>query len=93
MDQERQERFWDLLEADQNDPDVQYALGLCYLNGDGTEPDGAEADKWLRRAAEPGTAGGPGAAGIVCAETRRPERHRHRGDAAGLVSAGRRGRR
>lgn len=54
MDQERQERFWDLLEADQNDPDVQYALGLCYLNGDGTEPDGAEADKWLRRAAEQG---------------------------------------
>lgn len=54
MDQERQERFWDLLEADQNDPDVQYALGLCYLNGDGTEPNGAEADKWLRRAAEQG---------------------------------------
>ena len=54
MDQERQERFWDLLEADQNDPDVQYALGLCYLNGDGTEPNGAEADKWLRWAAEQG---------------------------------------
>lgn len=65
MDQERQERFWDLLEADQNDPDVQYALGLCYLNGDGTEPDGAEADKWLRRAAEP-------------RDSRRPRRCWHR---------------
>lgn len=29
MDQERQERFWDLLEADQNDPDVQYALAFA----------------------------------------------------------------
>lgn len=45
--------FLDLLEADQNDPQVAYALGLCYLRGEGTEQDGAKAEQWLRRAAEP----------------------------------------
>ena len=46
--------FLDLLEADQNDPQVAYALGLCYLRGEGTEQDGAKAEQWLRRAAEQG---------------------------------------
>ena len=36
--------FLDLLEADQNDPQVAYALGLCYLRGEGTEQDGAKAE-------------------------------------------------
>ena len=51
---EAQMDFLDLMESDQNDPNVQYALGRCYLYGDGVEQNGQEADKWLRRAAEQG---------------------------------------
>ena len=47
-------RFLDLMESDQNDPNVQYALGLCCLRGEGTPQDGRAAEKWLRRAAEQG---------------------------------------
>ena len=53
MNEER-ERFRDLLEGDQHDPEVQYELGRCYLTGTGMEQNGAEAEKWLRRAAEQG---------------------------------------
>ena len=53
MNEER-ERFRDLLEGDQHDPEVQYELGRCYLTGTGVEQNGAEAEKWLRRAAEQG---------------------------------------
>lgn len=48
------ERFEELLEQDQHDAEVQYQLGLCYLNGDGTEQDGQKAEKWLRLAADQG---------------------------------------
>lgn len=48
------ERFEELLEQDQHDAEVQYQLGLCYLNGDGTEQDGQKAEKWLRLAASQG---------------------------------------
>ena len=51
---EAQMDFLDLMESDQNDPNVQYALGRCYLYGAGVEQNGQEADKWLRRAAEQG---------------------------------------
>ena len=51
---EGQMNFLDLMESDQNDPNVQYALGWCYLYGDGVEQNGGEAEKWLRRAAEQG---------------------------------------
>ena len=52
MDQEAVDRFEDLLEADQHDPEIQYQIGLCYLKGDGVEQDGYQAEKWLRRAAD-----------------------------------------
>ena len=48
------DRFNDLLESDQDDSEVQYQLGLCYLNGEGVAQDGRMADKWLRRAADQG---------------------------------------
>ena len=51
------ERFEDLMESDQSDPEVQYQLGLCYLHGEGTEPDGQAAERWFRRAAEQGHEG------------------------------------
>ena len=57
MDQELIDRFEDLLESDQNDPEVQYQIGLCYQNGEGTEQSGAEAEQWFRRAAEQGHQG------------------------------------
>lgn len=50
------ERFLDLMEDDQTDPNVQYDLGRCYLDGRGVEKNGREAEKWLRRAAEQGHA-------------------------------------
>lgn len=54
MNMERQEYFLDLLEGDQDDPNVQYEIGRCYLQGDGIEPDGARAEEWLRKAADQG---------------------------------------
>lgn len=51
------QRFFDLLESDQSDPQIQYELGQCYLTGDGVEQNGAEAEKWLRRAADQGHEG------------------------------------
>ena len=48
------ERFLDLLESDQSDPEVQYEIGRCYLSGQGVEQNGVEAEKWLRRAAGQG---------------------------------------
>ena len=54
MEQERIDRFEDLMEGDQGDPEVQYQLGLCYLRGDGTQADPTQAEAWLRRAADQG---------------------------------------
>ena len=51
-----EERFEELLESDQSDPEIQYQLGLCYLRGLGVAQDGAQADAWLRRAADQGHA-------------------------------------
>lgn len=46
--------FYDLMEQDQHDPEVQYQLGLCYLYGYGTEINEQEAMRWLQLAAEQG---------------------------------------
>lgn len=54
MDEYGQNQVLDLWESDQSDPEVQFALGQCYLRGAGVEQSGAEAEKWLRRAAEQG---------------------------------------
>ena len=51
-----EERFEELLESDQSDPEIQYQLGLCYLRGLGVAQDGAQAEAWLRRAADQGHA-------------------------------------
>lgn len=56
MEMDERENFLDLLEADQNDPEIQYRLGLCYLRGEGTEQDGAQGETWLRWAAQQGHA-------------------------------------
>lgn len=50
MDQRLVDRFEELLESDQNDPEIQYQIGLCYQRGEGVEQNGVEAEKWLRRA-------------------------------------------
>lgn len=50
------QEFETLLEADQNDPEVQYQIGMCYLHGKGIGQDGTEAEKWFSRAAEKGHA-------------------------------------
>ena len=50
MDENREERFYDLLEADENDAEAQYQIGLCYLNGDGTDKDTQKAETYFRRA-------------------------------------------
>ena len=41
----REDRFYDLMEENTDDASIQYEIGLCYLNGDGTEKDTAEAEK------------------------------------------------
>ena len=47
-----EDHFEELLESDQNDPEIQYQIGLCYQNGQGVEQNGVQALQWLRRAAE-----------------------------------------
>lgn len=54
MEENLVERFEELLESDQNDPEIQYQIFLCYQRGEGVEQNGAEAEKWLRRAAAQG---------------------------------------
>lgn len=56
MNENREERFYDLLEADENDAEAQYQIGLCYLNGDGTDKDTQKAETYFRRASELGHA-------------------------------------
>ncbi len=41
-----------LIKAERGDSEAQYALGRCYLDGNGVAQDYAEAVKWYRRAAE-----------------------------------------
>ena len=53
---ELREHFEDLLESDQNDPQVQFEIGQCYREGRGVEKDARLAEKWLTRAAEQGHA-------------------------------------
>jgi uncharacterized protein len=38
--------------AEQGDPDAQFMLGALYYSGQGTKQDFAEAEKWIRKAAE-----------------------------------------
>lgn len=57
MDENREERFYDLLEADENDAEAQYQIGLCYLNGDGTDKDTQKAETYFRRAPNWGISG------------------------------------
>lgn len=52
--EDRYERFDNLLESDQNDPEVLFQIGLCYLNGDGTDKDEKIAEEYIRSAAELG---------------------------------------
>lgn len=54
MNTELENRFLDLMEGDQSNPDVQYELGRCYLYGEGTEQDGQQAQFWLSQAAAQG---------------------------------------
>ena len=49
---ELREHFEDLLESDQSDPQIQFEIGKCYLEGSGVERDLRLAEKWLGRAAE-----------------------------------------
>ena len=51
---ELREHFEDLLESDQSDPQVQFEIGKCYLEGSGVDKDARLAEKWLTRAAEQG---------------------------------------
>ena len=51
---ELREHFEDLLESDQNDPQVQFEIGRCYREGRGVEKDARLAEKWLERAAQQG---------------------------------------
>lgn len=51
---EKMIRFSNLMAGDLNDPEIQYQVGLCYLNGDGIDRSRDEALVWLRRAAEQG---------------------------------------
>ena len=51
---ELREHFEDLLESDQSDPQIQFEIGKCYLEGSGVERDLRLAEKWLGRAAEQG---------------------------------------
>ena len=57
MDQNLTDRFEELLESDQTDPEIQYQIGICYLRGEGVEQSGTEAEKWLRRAQAQGHQG------------------------------------
>ena len=52
MEQEKIDRFEELMESDLGDPEVQYQIGLCYQRGEGVEQDGAKAEMWLQRAAQ-----------------------------------------
>ncbi|MGO5022957.1 SEL1-like repeat protein [Lawsonibacter sp. LCP25S3_G6] len=54
MEENLMSRFEEWMESDQNDPEVQYQIGLCYQRGEGVEQNGTEAEKWLRRAAGQG---------------------------------------
>lgn len=54
MNQNLTDRFEELLESNQSDPEIQYQIGLCYQNGQGVEQNGTQALQWLRRAADQG---------------------------------------
>lgn len=43
--------------ADQGNPDGQYGYGVALLNGEGIAKDPAEAEKWIRKAADAGLEG------------------------------------
>ena len=50
-----EERYFRLLlHEDENDPDVDYKLAICYRDGAGTEEDLEEYDRYLKRSAEEG---------------------------------------
>lgn len=42
---------WYRKAAEQNEPNAENNLGLCYFNGQGVEKDYAEASTWFRKAA------------------------------------------
>ena len=54
---EKLERFENLLSGDRNDPETQYQLALCYLNGEGVEANSKRAVMWLERAEKSGHTG------------------------------------
>lgn len=57
MNKEEKERFDLLLESDDSDPQVQYEIGACYLDGKGTDINKGEGEKWLQLAADHGHQG------------------------------------
>ena len=52
--EERRQRYYALLQEDEEDPEVQYQLACCYLDGDGAAPDREKGLRWLAMAAENG---------------------------------------
>ena len=58
----REDRFYDLMEENTDDAGIQYEIGLCYLNGDGTEKDTAEAGECADASRKSGTRAGESAA-------------------------------
>lgn len=51
MDLDRESCFWDLHEGDQTNPEIQYLIGRCYLEGDGVDQYVQTAEQWFRHAA------------------------------------------
>lgn len=48
---------WYQLLADQDDPDAQYHLAICYRDGEGVEKDMGEAMRWFMLSVESGWRG------------------------------------
>lgn len=53
-DHDRQAALWYFEAARQGHAEAQYSLGILFLTGKGVVQNQAEADKWIRRAAEQG---------------------------------------
>jgi len=56
--------------ADRGNPDAQAGVGMCYLEGAGTEVDNSAGLEWVRKSALAGSAAGQGAYGLLLQEGR-----------------------
>lgn len=54
MDMTKEEYFYMLRQGDEQDPETQFEIGMCYLRGEGTQQDGRTAEQWLKMAADQG---------------------------------------